>query len=105
MSVNKCFCWYKTSQKILTLFNVLAQFCFITGEMELRYYHMKLYMRVASRAAKRLKTKCRYSLVPRFPSKTKALVNALEYGTKSAIKLSIKILLHLISSNHRISKA
>ena len=37
-------------------FSLFAQFLFTTSETELGYYHQKVNVRVASRAAERLKT-------------------------------------------------
>ena len=37
-------------------FHILKQFTFSTSERELDYYHKMVNLRVASRAAKRLKT-------------------------------------------------
>ena len=41
-------------QSICRFFHVLAQFHFITSEVELDYYHQKVNVQVASRVAKRL---------------------------------------------------
>ena len=67
------------------------------------YFQQKLNVWVVSQVAKQLKTfkflkiNCMYSLVPSLPSKTKNLAKAAENWAKSAIKLSIKILLYSIS--------
>ena len=54
LGISVC-CW-NLGQIICGVFEILAQFLFITNQMQLEYYHQKRNVRVAPRVAERLKT-------------------------------------------------